>query len=166
MLEEAVFFDSDCEFVESQSFSFSAKSEGSSLEGQGGMSIEGTPEKTPPASRRKIHAIGCGDDLWWVPLFQAVMARMENYLNRCESLEVETKELEYSLLAPEEQDVGLRRIALHASGDRHQRLFHTFSQQGRSEFWVASVARWDEARVACGHDRKGIDFTKRSAGRI
>ena len=70
----------------------------------------------------------------------------------------------------------------------NKRLFHTCSQQGTTDFLVATVARWDEharmllmheptpqpscrtyeakARVACGYDGKEQDFAKRSAGRI
>ena len=69
--------------------------------------------------------------------------------------EVGVKELEHYLLAPDEQHVDIRHIALHARGDRHQRLFHTFSQQGRSELWLASAARWDEhERMLLLHERK------------
>ena len=95
-----------------------------------------------PASREKNHVIGCGVDHELVALHQVVMARMEDYVDRCESSEVDIKELEYLQLAPDEQDVDIRHIALHARGDRHQRLFH--SQHGRSETWETSAARWDE----------------------
>ena len=40
--------------------------------------------------------------------------------------------------------VRCRHQAHCVRGEKHQRLFHTLSQQGRSEFLVVSVARWDE----------------------
>ena len=73
------------------------------------------------------------------------MTRMEDCLERCESLEVDIEELEHVLLAPNEQRVDIR----------HQRLFHTFSRQGGHELWVASAARWDEhERVLTTHEQK------------
>ena len=53
---------------------------------------------------------------------------MVEYLDRCESLEVDIKELEYFLLAVNEQSVD----------NRH------FGRQGENETWVASAPRWDE----------------------
>ena len=61
---------------------------------------------------------------------QAVTTRMVECLDRCESLEVDIKELEYFLLASNEQRVDIRHSALHARGDRHQQLFYTFGLQG------------------------------------
>ena len=43
-----------------------------------------------------------------------------------------------------ELDVDIWYLALHARGEQQQRLFHTFSQKGTSDFLVATVARWDE----------------------
>ena len=53
---------------------------------------------------------------------------MKRYLDRCESLEVDTEELEYNLLAEDELDVDTRHMALNARGEQQQRLFHAFSQ--------------------------------------
>ena len=33
---------------------------------------------------------------------------------------------------------------MHARAERQQRLFHTFSRKRTSDFWVATVERWDE----------------------
>ena len=119
------------------------------------MNVDGTPEKTPPASRKNIRGVECGGEHRRSTLDKAVMARMEHYLSRSESLEVDSEELEYYLLGPEESDVDIRHIALVARGEKHQRLFCTFSQQGTSEFLVASVARWDEhARMLVIHEQK------------
>ena len=83
------------------------------------------------------------------------MTRMENYLDRCESLEVEVKEREFYVLVPDEQNVDIRHIALHARGDRHQRLFHTFSQQGRSELWVV---RNEHEGMLVTHEQKSQEL--------
>ena len=88
VIGEVVLSDSGCDFVESQPFALFRKRHAFFIERQGGMSIEGTPEKTPPASRRKILAVGCGVHHRCAALYQAVVTRMENYLDRCESLEV------------------------------------------------------------------------------
>ena len=72
----------------------------------------------------------------------AVTARMVQYWDRSESLEEDIEELEDCPLGPEELEVDIRHIALNARGEKHRRLFHTFSSQGLSAFLVASVARW------------------------
>ena len=46
---------------------------------------------------------------------------MLDYLNSCESLEVDINELEYFVLAPGEPDVDEKHIALHAKGERRER---------------------------------------------
>ena len=78
--------------------------------------MEDTPEKTPPVSRRRVHAIECGVDQRWAALYQAVTKRMLDYLDRCESLEVDMKELEYFLLAPNEPNVDIKYIGGHEIG--------------------------------------------------
>ena len=45
--------DSDCEFVEPQSFSFSGKRCAFLVESQGDMSMAGSPEEVSPLSRRR-----------------------------------------------------------------------------------------------------------------
>ena len=72
------------------------------------------------------------------------MTRMEDYLDRCERLEVDIKGLEYFLLAPNELSVDIRHTALHARGNPHQKLFHTFSRQGGHALFVVSAVRWDK----------------------
>ena len=79
---------------------------------------------------------------------------MLNYLDSCESLEVDINELAYFVLAQDERDVDVKYIALHAKGERQQRLFHTFCQKA-SDFWAASVERWDEhERMLVLHEQK------------
>ena len=72
------------------------------------------------------------------------MAIMAQYLDRSDSLEVEIEELGYCLVGPEESEVDIRRIAMNARAKKRRRLFHIFSGQGQSEFWVVSAARWRE----------------------
>ena len=71
------------------------------------------------------------------------------------ALEVDIEELQYYLIGPDESDVDIRHITASARGEKQQRLLHTFSQQGVSQFMVASVARWDEhARMLMIHEQK------------
>ena len=72
VLGEVVLSDFDCEVVEPQSVSFSRKRQAFFVDSQGGLSIEGTLEKTPPVSREKINE---------AVLHHVVMTRMENYLD-------------------------------------------------------------------------------------
>ena len=81
---------------------------------------------------------------------RTVIKKMKQSLDRCESLEMEL-------------GVDNRFFALNARGEQQQRLFHTFSQQGTSDFLVASVARWDEhERILVIHDKGAKSLTKLS----
>ena len=71
---------------------------------------------------------------------RTVIEKMKHYFDRSESLEVDIDEFECCLLGPNELDVDIR----YARGEQQQRLFHTLSQKGTSDFLVATVARWDE----------------------
>ena len=80
---------------------------------------------------------------------------MVKYLDRSESLEVDIDELEHVLLAPDEPNVDIKHVAVHARGDRHQKIFHTFAGQGGHEIVVASAARWDEhERMLIIHEQR------------
>ena len=118
----SVFADSDCECVESQTFSVSRKRDAPFVASQGDMNIGGTLEKTPPVSRKKIRGIEYGGKRRWTARDRTVIAKMEHYLDRCESLEVNIEELEYYLLDPDELDVDIRHIALNARGEQQQGL--------------------------------------------
>ena len=77
------------------------------------------------------------------------------YLKRSESLEVDIKDLEHFLLAPDEPNVDIKHIALRARVGRHQNIFRTFARQGGHEIGVASAARWDEhERMLIIHEQK------------
>ena len=60
--------DTDCEFVEAQTFFFSLskKRHPPFVESQEEMNISGTPEKTPPAPRKKIRGIEYGGEHRWL----------------------------------------------------------------------------------------------------
>ena len=92
-------------------------------------------------SRRIVHAIECGVDHRWAALYTAVATRMVKHLDRSVNLEVDIKELEYFLLAPDEPNVDVKHVALQARGDGHQTLFRTFARPGGHEIGVASAAR-------------------------
>ena len=67
---------------------------------------------------------------------------MKQSLVRCESLEMEL-------------GVDNKFFAMIARGEQQQRLFQTFSQQGTSDFLVATVAKWDEhERILVIHEQK------------
>ena len=155
VIGETVLSVSECEVVKPQTLSLSTKREAFFVESREDMNADGTPEKTPPAPRKKVRGIEYGGEHRWSTLDKVVMARVEHYLDRRESPGVDIEELEYSLLGPNELDVDITHIAMNAKGEKHQRLFHTFSQQGVSEFMVASVARWDEHSIILViHERK------------
>ena len=63
------------------------------------------------------------------------IARMEQYLNRSDSMKVEIEEL-YSLLGPEDWEVNLRQILRNAN-KKGGRIFDIFSSEGQSEHLVA-----------------------------
>ena len=132
---------SDCEFVETQSFSLIKVT---FFDSQGGTSIEDTLEEVPPITRRKNQEVNIGVDHGWAVVYQTVAKRMLDYLNKCEGLKVDVQELEFHVLAQNEPNIDVKRIVMQARGERHQRLFHASSQQGANEVLVASVARWDE----------------------
>ena len=85
--------------------------------------------------------------------------RISGYLDRCESSDVDINELEYFVPAPDEPDVDVKYIALHTEGERQQTLFHSFSQKGSSDFWVASVERLDEhERMLVIHEQRCLEL--------
>ena len=109
-----------------------------SVESQEEMNISGTLEKTPPVNIGGLQRT------------EQFLKKKKRYLDRSESQGVDIGELEYYLLGPSELDVDIRYLALHARGEQQQRLFHTFSQKGTTDFLVTPAARWDE------HERKFV----------
>ena len=109
--------------------------------------------KTPPASRKTIRGMAYGGEHRWSTLDKAVMARMDHYLDRSESLEVGIEELEYYLLGPEELDVDIRHIALNARGEKHLKaLSHTHTpggQCGAMSCDTRAKVFWSSAKPAC-----------------
>ena len=92
-----------------------------------------------------------GGEHRWTARDRAVTARMVQYLDTSECLEVDIEELDDSLLGPEEFEV--------ARGEKHRRLFHAFSVQGLSDFLVASVAPGDEnTRMLEIHEQESLEL--------
>ena len=157
---EALLSDSDREFVESQSFSFSKKRSFVCVENQEDMSYEGTPLRVPPTSRRRMmsptpqqishssievmqwqtemQVQGSG----WHARDREIIAKMEQYLNDSDCVKLEIEELEL-LLGPEDSEVDLRHILMIVSR-RGGRICEIFSSKEKSEHFVASKVRWDE----------------------
>ena len=69
------------------------------------MSIGGTLEKTPPASRNKTRGIEYGGGHRWTARERNVIAKIKHHLDKCEGLEVDIEELEYYLVGPDVFDV-------------------------------------------------------------
>ena len=77
-------------------------------------------------------------------------------------MEVDIEEMEFFLLAPDEPVVDIKHIALHARGNRQQKLFRTFAEQGGHEIMIASTERWDEhERMLIIQGQKCQEFAKR-----
>ena len=80
--------------------------------------------------------------------------RMAKYLDRSESLEVDIKELECFLLAPEEAGVDIGHVALHAPRNRRTRLRNDVLLQrvapggGNEEAWRESKGKGFVAMTA------------------
>ena len=86
VLGEGSFSGSECEFVEPQS--------------NRGMSMEDSLEQVPPLTRRKVQEVDCGVGHGWAAVYQAVAKRMLDYLDNSEVFKVNTRELEFHVLAP------------------------------------------------------------------
>ena len=67
----------------------------------------------------------------WTARDRVVVVRMEQYLDRSESLKVEVEELEL-LLGPEDSEVDLMYILMNARRKKGRRIFEIFSSKGRS----------------------------------
>ena len=76
-----------------------------------GMNIDGTPEKTPPASRKKIRGIEYGGEHRWMARDKTVIA-------------TEVKSWKWtSRSKPHELDVDIKQIALTARGEKATTAF-------------------------------------------
>ena len=68
-----------------------------------------SPEDVRRLSRRRTQEADCGVDQKWAAVYQSVARRMLSYLNHSEVLKVNTRELEYHVLAPYEPRVDIER---------------------------------------------------------
>ena len=136
------------------------------------MSYEGTPLTAPQASRRKImpptpqqssqssteathwqaevedqESGSCEKEFEgehrWAARDRTVIARMEQDLNKNDSMRVAIKELE-SLLGPEDSEVNLRQILKCARRKKGGRIFDILSSKGQNEHLASSRVRWNE----------------------
>ena len=82
VLREVSLSGSDCGFVASQSFSPFRERQAVLVESEEGMSMEDTPEQTPPASKRRIQPSGLEVDQRLAALYQADAKRMLDYLGQ------------------------------------------------------------------------------------
>ena len=138
---------SDCELMESQSFSLSGKREAFRMESQEGMSMENSSEEVPPATRRKVHEVDCGVNHGWAAVHQAVARRMLSYLDTGEVLKVNARQLKACVLAPNEPNVDIEHTVIMREVKDTKDL-QAFSRQGANEILVASVARWETSKDA------------------
>ena len=86
---------SDCEFVKSQSFSFSRKRRAFHMESQGDTNAASSPEDVQPLSRRRSQEVDCGVDKKWAGIYQSAARRMLSYLDHSDLFKVNTRELEH-----------------------------------------------------------------------
>ena len=153
--------DSDREFVEPLSFSFSRKRSSVLAENQGEMGYEGSPVKAPPNTRRRImpptpqqFSFSSTDESQWQADLEEqpsiwntrerrVIAAPENYLGESDNVKVENQALEQLLMDPDDSEVCLKKILAHASRTGSN-MFEIFSTKEKSDHSVASEKRWLE----------------------
>ena len=98
------------------------------------MKTNGKLEKTLPASLKKIRGTEYGGG-HLSTVDNAVMTRMEHYLDRSESPEVENEELEYYLLGPEESDVDIRALCAERKRRKASKAFPRSVREQVSSWW-------------------------------
>ena len=121
----------------------------------------GAPGRDGLVEKRKLGGNKSGDagggfcTHRWTARDTAVTARMVQYLDKSESLEVDIEELKIACWGQRSETSISGTFVLNARGEKLRRLFHAFSVQGLSGLLVASVARWDEhARKLGIHEQK------------
>ena len=82
-----------------------------------------TPQQSPRSFERQWHI---EEDQIWNARDRTVIAKMEQYLGKSDSMNVEVEELE-SLLGPEDSKVDYRRILKEARNKQGCVIFETFS---------------------------------------
>ena len=102
--------DSEWDFVEVQSFSFSKKRNFACVEDQEDMNHEGTPVKAPPCPQRRMRTplpqqssfSSMENGSPWSAHERTAIARMEHYVNNSDCVKLEIDEVEdYYSLGPE-----------------------------------------------------------------
>ena len=95
--------------------------------------MENSPGSVPPTTRLNTQEVDRGVDHRWAAGNQTVAKRMLDYLNKSEVMKVDAQEMEFHVLTPHEPEI--EHIVMHARGERHQRVFRTFSRQEQISFW-------------------------------
>ena len=78
----------------------------------------------------------------WTAHDRRIIAKMEQYLNESDIVNVEFEELEL-LLGPEDSEIDVVCIVMNARRRKGRRNFQIFVSQGPSEFLVGRTLRWE-----------------------
>ena len=117
--------DSEWECVEPQSFSFSKKQIFAWLEEQEDMYFEGKPVKAPPCPKRRTRTplpqqssfSPTEEGSPWSAQERTAIARMEQYVNNSDFINLEIDEVEEYFLGPKYSDVDVKHIVRNATGE-------------------------------------------------
>ena len=153
---------SDGEFVEPQSFSFSKMRALCCTDTREEMRYEGSTVITPPLSRRRMtpptlvqnshtsfvrdHGKYEQEGRGWNARERTIIARTKQFLERSFSVKVRVEAPE-ALLGPEDVDVDFRQILKEARDERGRKIFESFSSDDPS-LLVVERPRWDKYRKA------------------
>ena len=148
-----VFSDSDCEFVEPQTLLLTRKREASvALESETERTIGSRKRKLPPRTARE----------------RVLIAKMEQYLEKRDSIHVEISELEHFFPGPEDSDISIRLFGANAREEGGYGKFVLLdAPRGKGAGRAVEVA--DAARCAevaeKGRRREGPSAARRRATR-
>ena len=122
--------DSECEFVEAQSFSFSKKRNFACVESQEDMDCEGTPVKAPASPKRRMMTpmpqqssySSMEEKSPWCIRERTAVAKMEQYVNKSDCIKLEIAEVEDFSLGSEYSDVDAKHIFKKCDQGRQKNL--------------------------------------------
>ena len=143
---EGVPSDSEWDFVEPQSFSFSKKRNFASVENPEETNYEGTLVKAPPLQGSFSSE---EEGSLWSAQERTAIARMEHNVNNNDCIKLEIDEVEDCSLGPEYSDVDVKHTLRNAPRECRN-IFEAFSVKEKGEHLVASKWRWDD----CQRQRK------------
>ena len=145
--------DSEWDFLEPQSFSFSKKRNFACVAGQDAMNYEGTPVKAPLCPKRRMITplpqqscfASMEEESRWSAQERTAAARMEQYVNNSDVLKLEIAEEDENSLGPECSHVDVKHIVRNATREGRN-IFESFSVREKGEHLVASKWRWDDSQ--------------------